>query len=305
LIIAQEEQVEMIVRIFALMLSLLFSFVASGQSTQTTNEREAARRQLAQKGIQFDKDAFLKVVGDGDSATVNQFLAAGMSPSVKDAEDIPALFRALRNGKVEIALALIRAGADVNVRAEEDENTALMIAAACGRASVVEALLAKGAELEAKDKGGHTPLLIALFGYGFRSTSAEYNAFVEQLIPNFKEDAGDCMDTSDGHARTVQLLLDKKADVNVRATDGGETPLFVALMFTDIKLVRALLDSGVNVNAPTWANRTALQWAQLLDSDAMRKDPEFKKNRTMVEWVKATAKGRAEIVRLLKKAGAR
>ncbi len=295
----------MIVRIFALTLSLLFSLVAFGQSAPAKDEREAAQRQLAQRGIRFDVDSFILKIAEGDAATVKQFLVAGMSPSAKDEASIPLLAYAIWKGRDEIALTLIDRGADVNAAAGEQEKTMLIMAASCGRAQIVEGLLAKGANLEAKDKGGHTAFLSALFGYGFRSTSEKFSSFVEMFAPEYKETARECADKGDGHQRTIKLMLDKKADVNVRATDGGETPLSVATIFANTDVVRTLLAHGVDVNAVTWRNRTALQWALVMDSDLMRKDPELRKNKVMLEWLDATAKNRAEIVKLLKQAGAK
>ena len=47
---------------------------------------------------------------------------------------------------------------------DEDERTALMYAAGGGHLPVVEALLAKGADVEAKDEDGFTALMQAAYG---------------------------------------------------------------------------------------------------------------------------------------------
>ncbi|HEX8843302.1 MAG TPA: ankyrin repeat domain-containing protein [Pyrinomonadaceae bacterium] len=292
-------------RIFALFLALLFASPVPGQNSQTKDGREAARQQLSQKGVKFDEENFIKAIVDGDAATVKQFLDAGMNPSAKDTGDVPAIIWAIRKGRQEIALTLIAAGADVNVKFGKGGDTPLIGAAGCGRSEIVEALLAKGAKIEGKDNGGHTAFLTAFFGSGYKRWSDKQNVFLAQLAPpGLKEAAQDCMDTGDGHRKTIELLIAKGADINIRATDGGETPLFIASLFADTELVRILLAHKVDASMRTWDNKTTLQWMIVLDSDLVRNDPAFKSNRAAAEWLNSTMKERAEIVRLLKEAGA-
>ena len=56
--------------------------------------------------------------------------------------------------------ALLAAGADVNA-SNEDGRTALMLAAAAGRAAAVKSLLRGGANVSAQDKDGKTALMLA------------------------------------------------------------------------------------------------------------------------------------------------
>lgn len=69
--------------------------------------------------------------------------------------DRPLIHALIWPKKPEKAMALIAAGASVNV-ADEQGITALMHAAALGRVPVFEALLAKGADLYAVDKSGRS-----------------------------------------------------------------------------------------------------------------------------------------------------
>jgi len=56
---------------------------------------------------------------------------------------------------------LIESGADVNAKDNLFGRTALMIASFYGHKEVVELLLKKGADVNAKDKNGRTALMIA------------------------------------------------------------------------------------------------------------------------------------------------
>ena len=66
------------------------------------------------------------------------------------------------HGYAKILGALIRAGAELEVVGRK-RKTALHIAALHGRYDCVAALLAAGADVDARDKHGHTPLAKAIF----------------------------------------------------------------------------------------------------------------------------------------------
>jgi ankyrin len=53
-----------------------------------------------------------------------------------------------------------------------------------------------------------------------------------------------------GHFRTVEYLLERKADINGDA-GGGWTPLHIAAKFDDVEVCRVLLEKGANANALT------------------------------------------------------
>lgn len=98
--------------------------------------------------------------------------------------------------------------------AQAGENTPLHDAAKEGNKAKVEALLAKGAEVNAKDKGGWTPLHSAAY-YG-------------------KKDV-------------AEFLLAKGADVNARDND-GTTPLHSAMHALNIDMVELLVAKGASFN---------------------------------------------------------
>ena len=65
---------------------------------------------------------------------------------------------AARDGYKEIVELLIAKGADVNAKDNDGGTTPLHHAASYGRNEVVELLIAKGADVNAKDNYGGTPL---------------------------------------------------------------------------------------------------------------------------------------------------
>jgi hypothetical protein len=76
------------------------------------------------------------------------------------AEGSKALFRAIANGRLQIARRIINVGANVNARSRQGY-TALMIAASHGHDEIVSQLLDKGADLTAVDAEGRNSLQIA------------------------------------------------------------------------------------------------------------------------------------------------
>jgi ankyrin repeat protein len=134
-----------------------------------------------------------------------------------------------------IVQLLLERGADVNTR--EDHESPLHLASWNGRLDSVRALLNCGANVNAKDSQGRTPLYQALRGSSI-------------------EDAG---------FGVVQLLVEHGAAVNTRDKD-DETPLHRASYYQHLKSVRMLLDHGANVDAENTKGQTPLQQAFELSS---------------------------------------
>lgn len=175
------------------------------------------------------------------------------------------LNNAAMNGDLPRVKTLLAKGADINAK-DHDGMTALMLASITGHVDVVQVLLAKGADVETKENDGATALILA---------------------------------SENGFTEVVKALLAKGADVNarlttkmvatggppignlvpMRVTKDGRTALMLASGSGYLEVVKALLAKGANVNAKAYDGTTAL--------DA------------------ATAGGHADVRALLLKAGAK
>lgn len=102
----------------------------------------------------------------------------------------------------------------------------LMSASKKGRKEEVESLLAQGADINAKDGSGKTPLMLA---------------------------------SQTGHKDIVELLIDKGADVNVKVKESGGTTALILATFNSRKdIVELLLSRGADVNGKNDQGTTAL-----------------------------------------------
>lgn len=108
-----------------------------------------------------------------------------------------------------IVKALLKAGANVNTR-NFGNWTPLMIAAGFGKINLIELLLDNGANIEAGDIAGWTPLIWAV----------RY-----------------------GNGNVVKLLLDRGANINAE-DDRGKTSLNMALHYSKISVYNLLKSYG-------------------------------------------------------------
>ncbi len=117
------------------------------------------------------RSAFLLAAEGGQTRIVENFLASGADPNSTDKYGTTALMVAAH--KPEIVKLLLDAGALVDVKTEPLGMTALYIAAQNGWVEAVRLLVNAGANVNAKDMDGRTPLNRALVG--------KYEAVIKML----------------------------------------------------------------------------------------------------------------------------
>ena len=156
------------------------------------------------------------------------------------------LYWATKHGNVPAVRALLESGEDVNKVLNKEERTALHVAAQCGHAALVKALIEAKADLN--------PLASPQFNFlNAASGKRKRTGVIHNVTPLF--DAAD-----KGHTHVVMELIKAGADVN-QANSEGATPLFIAAQKGHEGIVVSLIQAGVDVRKACEGLGTPLQIA--------------------------------------------
>ena len=237
-------------------------------------------------------------VGVGHIEAVKQHLAAGTDVNAKNEWEGTPLHMAAYEGEKEIAELLIANGADVNAKdrggfmpldvAIINENTeivdllrkhdgksgaedSIQVAASVGNIEAVKQHLAAGADVNAKDDWGMTPL--------FYAAAEGHKEIVELLIAADADvNVADMSSMTPlhfavvfGHKEIVELLIANGADVNAKGGDVGLTPLHFAPFNGHKEIAELLIANGADVNANDIGGGTPLDYANGVVANLLRK----------------------------------
>jgi ankyrin repeat protein len=157
-------------------------------------------------------------------------------------KNTPLMDKVVAGDKAGVS-ALIAKGADVNARNNYGW-TALSHAARAGNAELVKLLLAHGADVNARDQSGWTALMrAAMKGHvDVVRVLLEHGAAVNDQE---KEEGWTALHwaAARGHDQVVALLLSHGADYKLRTND-GMTPLMLAMKENNDKVIQALQQAG-------------------------------------------------------------
>ncbi|KAF2966195.1 hypothetical protein GQX73_g7397 [Xylaria multiplex] len=231
----------------------------------------------------------LAIIKNPDIASL--LLQYGASPTIQDDQKQTPLHHACRLGDTGIVIQLVKApkmGGSVDVR-DDNGNTPLSIAAACGNRTLVSFLLDRGASASTEDGDGETPINIAaarghldvfteLYSRSSPTSSTREALFDKSvsmgqlLIVRFLLQEVSSLNfhvklrsplgvaAGEGHIEIVRLLLQNKADPNFLDGD-GRSPLFRAVESGHADIARLLLKFESDPNALFEGRRTPLLFA--------------------------------------------
>jgi ankyrin repeat protein len=260
-------------RLIIALIVVCFGGCASGEPSHPTPE--AAKEFLKLRGYQFDKPSFFRAASAGDVIAVNGFLAAGMNPNEKNEDDDTVLTAAAARGDAKIVSAMLKGGADVNVKGRNTW-TALLLALKEERHEAADVLLLQpNLDVKAETPEGSTALMLAVWHH---------------------------------RADAVRTLIQKGSDVNHQDKD-RDAPLHGAAWYGNMQILGALLEAKANPNVKNKLGGTPLMWAAAYGQDAAVRlllekgaDPRTKDNDGVTAAGWAGKNGRSNLVLVLKDA---
>jgi ankyrin repeat protein len=189
--------------------------------------------------------AFFKAVSDGDLAGIQEAVRKNVDLNALDENENTALGIAARAGRADVVDALLKAGARID-QPNGAGLTPVMLAARDGHAELAQTLLAAGANRDAVDQRGRSLL--------FHAVRGGQPALVQALLAaKANANAGDengrtpiMLAAEDGRIELVRLLLDAGAGIDARDLRAGQTPLMAAAQAGQDEVVTVLLRAGAD-----------------------------------------------------------
>ena len=160
-------------------------------------------------------------------------IEAGADPDSPNPEGMTALLAVARTGNVEAAQVLVKAGAKVDAREKWGGQTALMWASARRHPEMMELLISRGADVNARSTDRNYQRHIQAEG---RPKNLDSGG-LSPLLYAARENCMACVD----------VLLKHNADINLPDPD-GVSPLLVAILNANWDLAKQLIDAGADVN---------------------------------------------------------
>ncbi|MHC4539644.1 MAG: ankyrin repeat domain-containing protein [Planctomycetota bacterium] len=197
----------------------------------------------------------------GDIDKVRSSLEKGTNVDVRDVAGHTPLFYAASAGQMHVVEFLISKGAEVDAKDKRGGETPLFYAGDAGWRNVVELLIARGADVNARGFGRSTALESA--AWLGRGDVAEL-LIAEGADVNAKSDWGYIplhAAAESGLVEIAEVLIAKGSDPDAK-TEWGETPLHSAMWQGQVRIVEVLIANGADVNANNNYGLTPMRLAQ-------------------------------------------
>jgi ankyrin repeat protein len=193
-------------------------------------------------------DRFYQVIRNNRMEELHR-LVEKPGPNQRDAHGGTPLHYAAAYGSMDALILLVTHGAQVNAT-NDFGVTPLMLA--IGEPAKATFLVGHGADVNARSKMGRTPLLLAAFTSGASET---VRLFLEHNAIPVRDDSGVTPLLAAAYANdgaSMRLLMEHGGGVNDQ-DKGGFTPLMYAAVNGNVDAVQLLLAHGSAVNAVTGA----------------------------------------------------
>lgn len=183
---------------------------------------------------------------------------------IKDNKGNLVFYRTVSN--IEILYDLISEGANIHIK-DNEGNSALHVAASSGIIKLIQAkikdtdyydkkslynilriLVWRNTDINAKNKNGDTPLLLAVYRKREATVELLISAGANVNVKNKDGNTALYVAASEGDLKTVEILvLQGRAEMNLK-NKNGNTALHMAVYHKDYFVVKFLVEQGADVN---------------------------------------------------------
>ena len=248
-------------------LFMLYSAQGNKKLVKLLYEHSVAEHQSdpSQKTIDINfvyegDNALTLAARNGDMATVRYLLQNNINPDFVGADGKTALQTFAFKGMTQNCQYLLDCFANANATGAYGQS-AIFDATINNHPDVIEILIAYGADLDAQNQEGNTPLMIAC-------QNAERQEALLKLLklgadiekPNKKYEKPIAIAIKSGNRQFVDILLKHGCNVNAKDVN-GTTPLMIAAKYGQKETLRVLLTKGADLTDRDEKGLTALDYA--------------------------------------------
>ena len=211
------------------------------------------------KDAKAGQNALMWAVQQRQTAAVEELLRGGADIKAASRTGFTPLMFAAQQGDVDTARVLIRAGAKASDAQPTTKITPLIIASAMAQPEMVKLLLDNGADPNAVEWIGYSPLGWVVRDGHYGIDLANKEKIVEVVTLLVKHGANPNFRLRNQKSKTVN-------DVSL----SGATPLLLAAEVNNTAAVKALLEAGADPRIPTEQGTTAVAMAAGAGTDIQR-----------------------------------
>lgn len=179
----------------------------------------------------------------------------GAKIEFKNCFDETPLFRAVRNDNIEVIKYLLTKGANVNSKSEGDS----LLHISLGNKKITEILILYGADINAKNKNGQTPLEFLMPRKFYKSARLDEVLEIVDLLKTVKNkiDSKDkkfeqirefYVAVTSGKLEAVKKLIKKGLNANSVLFERGDSPLHWAAEWGQVEVAKYLIENGAEIN---------------------------------------------------------
>jgi len=187
----------------------------------------------------------------------------GEKPNPEEVDWNQKLFEACIKGDFALAEEAIKNGADVNAKDKYGSTPLIRIMSESANEKIVELLLNSGAKVDEQDEDKQTALMKAAF-FGFKNKENVKLLIKAGANLNLKDEFGRTaliFAAENGYKEIVETFVEAGADVNIKG-ERGWTALMLAAENGHKEIVNILIKAGADVYAKDDAEKTAIDHAK-------------------------------------------